>query len=89
MVQYSGLCFNFPLNILFWTRGLKILKEKKGKNMTTPYANYFVIIMGNFRPFYQRMRTEIITFLRTLLFSELYCRIPCNLKYIHLFLIGS
>ena len=57
--------------------------------MTTPYANYFVVIMGNFRPFYQSMRTEIITFFRTLLFSELYCRIPCNLKYIHLFLIGS
>ena len=57
--------------------------------MTTPYANYFVIIMGYFRPFYHSMRTEIITFFRTLLFSELYCRIPCNSKYIHLFLIGS
>ena len=53
--------------------------------MTTPYTNYFVIIMGYFRPFYHSMRTEIITFFRTLLFSELYCDIPCNSKYIHLF----
>ena len=29
--------------------------------MTTPYANYFVIIMGYFRPFYHSMRTEVIT----------------------------
>ena len=81
--------FQFSSEYSFLDEGIKNFKRKKGKNMTTPYANYFVIIMGNFRPFYQRMRTEIITFFRTLLFSELYCRITCNLKYIHLFLIGS
>ena len=58
--------FQFSSKYSFLDEGIKILKEKKGENMTTPYANYFVIIMGYFRPFYQSMRTEIITFFRTL-----------------------
>ena len=56
----------------------KLKKKKKRKNVASPYTDYFVIIVSYFRPFYQSMRTEIITFYRALLFSERFCCIPCN-----------
>ena len=88
--QYSGLCFNFPLNILFWTKGQKFERRKKGKNMTTPHTNYFVIIVGLFQTFLSEHENRNNNFFRAaLLFSELFCCIPCNWKYIHLFLIGG
>ena len=40
-------------------------------------------------PLYQSMLKELTSFFSSLLFSELCCRVPCNWKYINLFLIGS
>ena len=41
-----------------------------------------------YRPLYQSMLKELTSFFSSLLFSELCCRVPCNWKYINLFLIG-
>ena len=53
-----------------------------------PLSKFFWYLVY-FRPLYQSMLKEVTSFFPSLLFSELCCRIPCNWKYIDLFLIGS
>ena len=48
VVQYSGV-FQFFSKYSLLDEGIRNLKrKKKAKNMTTPYTNYFVIIVGLF-----------------------------------------